>query len=61
VHGAASLMLVSTVMIHIYFAIRPEKRMYTRSMIKGWLTKKEFAEHHDARAWQIKDWQVKGP
>ena len=59
VHGAASLMLISTVMIHIYFAMRPEKRMYTRSMIKGWLTKQEFDEHHDAHAWQVKDWQVK--
>ncbi len=55
VHGAASLVLISTVMIHIYFAIRPEKRMYTRSMIKGWLTKQEFIEHHDATIWQAEE------
>ena len=53
-HGIAALSLITTVMLHIYFALRPEKLLYTRSMIRGWLTKDEFNEHHDANKWQVK-------
>ena len=54
-HGLAALGLITTVMLHIYFALRPEKLMYTRSMIKGWLTRREFIDHHDADKWQVSD------
>jgi thiosulfate reductase cytochrome b subunit len=53
-HGFAALSLITTVMLHVYFALRPEKLMYTRSMIKGWLTRSEFLEHHDPEKWQVK-------
>ena len=51
-HGIAALGLITTIMLHIYFSLRPEKLMYTRSMIKGWLTRAEFVEHHDPEKWQ---------
>lgn len=50
-HGICALALLSTVMLHIYFALRPEKLLYTRSMIKGWLTQQEFDRHHDPALW----------
>lgn len=51
VHGLAALATVTLVMIHIYFAIRPEKLWITRSMILGWITRGEHAEHHDPQRW----------
>lgn len=52
-HGFASLSLITMVMMHIYFALRPEKRLFLRAMIRGWITRKEFAEHHDPQRWQV--------
>jgi cytochrome b subunit of formate dehydrogenase len=50
-HGAASLLSVTLIMLHVYFAIRPEKLFYTRSMILGWITREELSEHHDTSRW----------
>ena len=50
-HGFASLCFIPMVLMHIYFAFRPEKRHYTRSMIKGWVTKKEYLAYHDPEKW----------
>jgi formate dehydrogenase subunit gamma len=48
IHGLAALAAVTLVMIHVYFSILPENRMYLRAMIKGWITRQELLEHHDA-------------
>jgi formate dehydrogenase subunit gamma len=47
IHGLAALAAVTLVMIHIYFAIIPENRMYLRAMIKGWITRQEQVQHHE--------------
>ena len=52
-HGLAALVLITMVMMHVYFALRPEKWLYTRSMIRGWITRREFDEHHDPARWQV--------
>jgi formate dehydrogenase subunit gamma len=52
-HGLAALMLVTMVMLHVYFALRPEKLKFTRAMIRGWITRGEFDEHHDPKRWQV--------
>jgi cytochrome b subunit of formate dehydrogenase len=52
-HGLAALTLVTMVMIHVYFALRPEKWKYTRAMIRGWITRQEFDEQHDPQRWQV--------
>jgi cytochrome b subunit of formate dehydrogenase len=46
IHGAAATLAITLVFLHVYFAIIPEKRMYLRAMIKGWLTREEYIEHH---------------
>jgi formate dehydrogenase subunit gamma len=39
---------VTLVIIHVYFSLLPEKRVYLRSMVKGWATKEELREqNHD--------------
>ncbi len=50
-HGFAGLISITMIMVHIYFAIRPEKMYMTRSMIRGWITREEFEQHHDANLW----------
>ena len=52
-HGLAALALVTMVMMHVYFALRPEKLKFTRAMIRGWVTRREFDEHHDPERWQV--------
>jgi formate dehydrogenase subunit gamma len=52
-HGLAALMLITMLMMHVYFALRPEKLKFTRSMILGWITRREFDEHHDPQRWQV--------
>ena len=52
-HGLAALMLVTMVMMHVYFALRPEKLKFTRAMILGWITRREFDENHDKARWQV--------
>ena len=51
-HDVAALLLITMVMAHIYFALRPEKLFFTRSMILGWITRDEHAAHHDPERWR---------
>jgi len=60
-HGASAVGLITMIMLHIYFALRPEKLWYTRSMIKGWMTQKEYLTNHDASRWKINDPEINDP
>lgn len=51
-HGLATLGLVAFTAIHIYFAVRPEKIFYTRSMVTGWISEEEMKANHDANKWK---------
>ena len=46
-HDLAALLAVFLVMVHVYFGLLPEKRMYLRSMVRGWVTRRELGAHHD--------------
>jgi formate dehydrogenase subunit gamma len=52
-HDLAALSLITMVMMHVYFALRPEKWLFTRAMIRGWITRAEYSEHHDPQRWQV--------
>jgi formate dehydrogenase subunit gamma len=52
-HGLAALLLITMVMLHVYFALRPEKLKFTRAMIRGWITRSEFDAHHDKERWRV--------
>lgn len=54
-HGLATLALIAFSAIHIYFALRPEKRFYTRSMVKGWISENEMKDFHDTNRWKVED------
>ena len=53
VHDLAALTMITMVMVHVYFALRPEKWLFTRAMIRGWITRAEYEEHHDPKRWQV--------
>jgi cytochrome b subunit of formate dehydrogenase len=50
-HGLAGVGLIALVMIHVYFAIRPEKIAITKSMISGSMSREFYLEHHDPQRW----------
>jgi formate dehydrogenase subunit gamma len=52
-HGLAGVGLISLVMIHVYFAIRPEKLDITKSMIFGSMSRDFYLQEHDPERWVI--------
>ena len=47
IHGLMAMVFVSTIMLHIYFAVRPEKRLYLQAMVKGWVNKDAYLQEHE--------------
>jgi cytochrome b subunit of formate dehydrogenase len=54
-HGLSTLALIALVATHIYFALRPEKLFYTRSMLTGWISEDEMSANHDPSRWSPKE------
>jgi formate dehydrogenase subunit gamma len=46
-HDLAALVAVFLVLVHVYFAILPEKRGYLRAMIAGRISRDELRAEHD--------------
>jgi cytochrome b subunit of formate dehydrogenase len=60
-HGLCGVALITMIMAHVYFAVRPEKWWLTRSMIKGWITRTEFLSHFDPEKWKVTDAPADAP
>ena len=52
-HGLAGVGLIGLIIVHVYFAVRPEKLVITRSMITGSLDREHYLEHHDPERWTL--------
>jgi cytochrome b subunit of formate dehydrogenase len=52
-HGLAGVGLITLIVMHIYFGMRPEKRQITKSMILGWMSREFYLEEHDPQRWRI--------
>ena len=50
-HGLAGVGLIGLVIVHVYFAIRPEKLVITKSMIFGSMDREYYLKHHDPQRW----------
>lgn len=48
-HDLAALLSVFLILVHVYFAILPEKRAYLRAMLKGSIGRDELAAEHDLK------------
>jgi cytochrome b subunit of formate dehydrogenase len=55
IHGFSALLLITMVMAHVYFALRPEKAMFLRSMLLGWITRAEYDQGHDPKRWRVNE------
>ena len=53
-HGFAGVALIGLVIAHVYFAVRPEKWWVTKGMIFGWITRRNYLEHHDPTRWNVR-------
>jgi cytochrome b subunit of formate dehydrogenase len=53
VHGLAGIGLIALVMVHVYFAVRPEKLDITRSMIFGSMKREFYLKHYDPQRWAV--------
>ena len=53
-HGLAGVGLIALVIVHIYFAIRPEKLPITYSMIAGSMKRDFYLHEHDPERWLVK-------
>jgi cytochrome b subunit of formate dehydrogenase len=51
-HDFAAMALITMVMIHVYFAIRPDEWHLTRSMFRGRMTRREYEDHYDPARWK---------
>jgi cytochrome b subunit of formate dehydrogenase len=52
-HGLAGVGLIALVMIHVYFAVRPEKLDITKSMIFGTMRREFYLTHYDPHRWNV--------
>jgi formate dehydrogenase subunit gamma len=52
-HGLAGVALVGLVIAHVYFAVRPEKWWITKAMLVGWITRRQYLEHHEPSRWRV--------
>jgi cytochrome b subunit of formate dehydrogenase len=52
-HGLAGVGLIALVVVHVYFAVRPEKLDITKSMIFGSMSREFYLKEHDSERWVI--------
>ena len=52
-HGLAGVGLITLVIVHVYFAIRPEKLPITASMIVGTMSRELYLKEHDPKRWVV--------
>ncbi|MGA2739525.1 MAG: cytochrome b/b6 domain-containing protein [Bryobacteraceae bacterium] len=52
-HGLAGIGLIALVMVHVYFAVRPEKLDITKSMVFGTMRREFYLKHYDPQRWAV--------
>ena len=52
-HGLAGVGLIALVIMHVYFAVRPEKLAITKSMIVGSMSRDFYLKEHDPQRWVV--------
>ncbi len=52
-HGLAGVGLIALVIVHVYFAVRPEKLAITESMIFGSMRRDFYLKEHDPERWVV--------
>jgi formate dehydrogenase subunit gamma len=50
-HDLCAMSVITLLMAHVYFALRPEKLWMSRSMVRGWILMSDYRTHHDPARW----------
>ena len=53
IHDFCAMSVITLLMAHVYFALRPEKLWMSRSMIHGWISRGDYLTHHDPARWPL--------
>jgi thiosulfate reductase cytochrome b subunit len=53
IHGLGAMAVITLLMAHVYFALRPEKLWMTRSMFHGSISREDYLRHHDPQRWPV--------
>jgi cytochrome b subunit of formate dehydrogenase len=59
-HGLAGVGFITLVMVHIYFAIRPEKLPITAGMLVGSMSREFYLKEHDPARWVVQSTKTRG-
>jgi formate dehydrogenase subunit gamma len=51
-HGLGAMVMITMIIIHVYFALRPDEFYLTKSMLRGWISRKDHQQHHDTEQWR---------
>jgi cytochrome b subunit of formate dehydrogenase len=51
IHDFCAMSVITLLIAHVYFALRPEKLWMSRSMIRGWISDTDYHTHHDPARW----------
>jgi len=52
-HGLAGIGFITLVIVHVYFAVRPEKLPITATMIVGSMSREFYLKEHDPKRWVV--------
>jgi cytochrome b subunit of formate dehydrogenase len=52
-HGLAGVLFITLVIVHIYFAVRPEKLPITAAMVFGTMSREFYLKEHDPERWSV--------
>jgi cytochrome b subunit of formate dehydrogenase len=50
-HGIGAVALIPLVMVHVYLALRPDRRWLTLSIFRGWIPRERYLERFDPLRW----------
>ncbi len=54
-HGLAGAAMVGMIIIHVYYALRPDEFHLIRSMLRGWISGEEYRAHFDSTRWSASE------
>ena len=54
-HGLGAVLFIMLTLTHIYFSLRPDKIWLTKAMIFGWVTRRQYLEHHEPSRWRVSE------
>ena len=55
VHGFAGMALITMLIIHVYFAFRPDEWWLTQSMFSGFISRRDYMDRCDQNRWVLAD------